>query len=1034
MEGKAQASENLSSEEKKQLLAEILGKKLEAKLYPLSYAQERLWLLIQLEEEIGAAYHIPHAYRLRGDVDVSILEKSFSKIVLRHEILRTHFVNRDGKPYQKIIRPSPFTLLVIDLESISSRAQQEVKLHQLLSQEVQCPFDLEVGPLLRAKLFRLSKEEYVLFLIVHHIIFDGWSMTLFLRELMTFYTAYKTGDTNPALKLLPIQYVDYAQWQREQVESQAGEAQLFYWQEQLEGASPVLALPTDKRRPAMQTFQGKTHKFTLSQGLTQQLKTFSKQEDVTLFMTLLAAFKVLLYRYTNEIDIIVGSPVNNRTQIELEGLIGFFVNILVLRTNLSNNPSFRVLLRQVRETALAAYNHQGVPFAKLVQVLQPKRTRRHNPLFQIMFSLQNEPNLLPELLGLIVETIPIDRGATQFDLSLVFTETGQGLVGSLEYNSDLFTEGAITGLAEHLTQLLEGIVANPDRLIGALPLLTEAEQHHILAKWNNTQRNYPQSKCIHRLFEEQVERTPMATAIIFEDKEITYQELNQLANQLARYLQKLGINSETLVGIYMDRSIEMIVGIWGVLKAGGAYVPLDPDYPQERLVFMLEDTKISIVLTQEHLQREIANYISTLLILDQDWNVIASESYENLTDKVYETNLAYVIYTSGSTGQPKGTMIVHSALRNLILWTQSTFQLDETDRVLQKTPFTFDVSVSEIFWTLTVGSCLVIAAPGEHKNRDYLIETISRYRITTVHFVPSMLQIFLDAERLETCNSLKYVICSGEVLSVNLQERFLRRLSTQLHNLYGPTEATVHVTYWQCMSSSFLEFVPIGYPIANSQIYLLDAWLNPMPIGVPGEIHIGGIGLSRGYLNRPRLTAENFVPDPFSNVAGARLYKTGDLARFLPNGIIEFLGRLDFQVKVRGFRIELGEIESTLSQYQFVRESVVNLHSEAIKDARLIAYIIPETGKLLATDQLRYFLKQKLPEYMIPSTFIQMEAFPLLPNGKINRELLPKPNTSRPVVGVPFVEPNTSLEKTLPIYGLRYYRSKISACLITSLI
>ncbi|MBW4564792.1 MAG: amino acid adenylation domain-containing protein [Mojavia pulchra JT2-VF2] len=964
---------------------------------PLSFAQQRLWFLSQLEPN-SSAYNIPTAVRLTGKLNIAALSKSLNEIIRRHEILRTTFTVVDGEAIQVIGKGENFTFSVIDLQALSEEKKQQEVLN-LAALEAQKPFDFLQGQLLRASLLQLAETDYVVLLTMHHIVSDGWSTGIFIKELTALYTAFSQGQASP-LPELPIQYADFATWQRRWLQGEVLQTQLDYWKQQLGGNLPILELPSDRPRPPIPSKNGATQPFHLSQSLTEKLKDLSKQEGVTLFMTLLAAFKVLLYRYTQQEDIIVGTPIANRNRAEIEGLIGFFVNTLVLRTNLGNNPSFRELLQQVREVTLGAYAHQDLPFERLVEELQPGRDLSHSPLFQVMFVLQNattEPIKLPEL---TLQELRLEKNTAKFDLTLSLSETETGLQGDLEYNTDIFNADKITRMWSHFQVLLEGIVSNPQQCLSELPLLTANEQHQLLVEWNNTEIDYPQDQCIHQLFEAQVEKTPDAVAVVFENQQLTYRELNTRANQLAHYLQKLGVRPEVLVGICVERSLEMVAGLLGILKAGGAYVPLDPAYPKERLGYMLADTQVSVLLTQKHLLDTLPAHSAQTVYLDQDENLFVTQSTANPISQATSENLAYVIYTSGSTGKPKGAMNTHKGLGNRLLWMQDTYQLTASDRVLQKTPFSFDVSVWEFFWPLLTGASLVIAKPGGHQDSRYLVQLIAQEKITTIHFVPSMLQVFLEETELEQCGSLKRVICSGEALSFDLQQRFFERFNAELHNLYGPTEAAIDVTYWACQPNSNEKTVPIGRPIANTQIYILDKHLQPVPIGVSGELHIGGVGLARGYWNKPELTQEKFISSPFES--GHFLYKTGDLARYLPKGDIEYLGRIDHQVKLRGFRIEIGEIEAAIHQHPEIREVVVIVTEDRQDAKRLVAYVVPQSTDISVLE-LRNFLKAKLPDYMIPSAFVVLEEFPLTSNGKIDRRALPVPDT------IQQSEENTSL-------------------------
>ncbi|MEA5603525.1 non-ribosomal peptide synthetase [Nostoc sp. UHCC 0252] len=993
----------------------ILPKVRDAEL-PLSYAQQRLWFLDQLEPN-SAFYNIPMALRLVGNLNQPALEQSLQEIIHRHEALRTNFITVDGKPSQIIQTQENWTVSVVDLKYLST-TEQEITSQELARQQAIEPFDLANGALIRTTLLVLSETEHILLVCMHHVVSDGWSMGVFVQELAALYDAYSQGQPSP-LAPLPIQYIDFAIWQREWLQGNVLQNQLTYWQQQLANAPALLSLPTDRPRPAVQTFAGAYQKFALSAELTGRLIQLSQQQGVTLFMTLLAAFDTLLYRYTGTEDILVGSPIANRDRSEIEGLIGFFVNTLVMRTDLSGNPSFSQLLTRVREIAMEAYSHQHLPFEMLVEALQPERDLSHTPLFQVMFTLQNAPVSTVELNQLSVSSTLIEGTTAKFDLTLSMENTATGVVGVWEYSTDLFDASTIERMTGHFVTLLESIIANPQQSISQLPLLTEIEQQQLLVEWNNTQVDYPQDKFIHQLFEEQVARTPDAVAVVFVDErseasrrvnqQLTYQQLNSRANELAHYLQSLGVGADVLVGICLERSLLMVVGLLGILKAGGAYVPLDPDYPQERLSFMLEDAQVRVLLTQQQLKEKLPQHQGKVVCLDADWQFISQSSQENPITTIQDSNLAYVIYTSGSTGKPKGAMNTHLGICNRLLWMQQAYQLTALDCILQKTPFSFDVSVWEFFWPLITGARLVVAKPGGHKDSAYLVNLILEQQVTYVHFVPSMLQVFLEEPSLENCRSLKRVICSGEALPVELQERFFARLECELHNLYGPTEAAIDVTYWQCFPNGNLRTVPIGRAIANTQIYILDEHLQPVPVGVAGELHIAGLGLARGYLNRKELTTEKFISNPFDN---SKLYKTGDLARYLPEGTIEYIGRIDNQVKIRGFRIELGEIEVLLNQYEEVQASCVIAREDTTGDKRLVAYIVPHQHSKPTTNELRQFLKAKLPDYMVPSAFVILESMPLTSNGKVDRRALPAPDLSSEIKDK-YVAPRTPIEEIL---------------------
>jgi amino acid adenylation domain-containing protein len=974
---------------------------------PVSFEQERLWFLYQLEP--NATYNIPLGFRIKGQLNQEVLERCLDQIIQRHETLRTRFETVEDRPVQVI---EPFISLKIPLVDLCSlpQPQREAQAMHLCTEEARSTFDLNRGDILKVKLFRLEIDDHFLFLNMHHIASDGWSVSVFFNEMNALYRAFIEGKPSP-LPELPVQYADFAVWRRQWLQGEVLEKQLGYWKKQLLGAPELLELPADRPRPTVQSYNGAIIRGQLPATLAKALHELSRTEGTTMFMTLLAAFQTLLHRYTGSQDILVGTPVSGRQYTEIEGLIGFFVNTLVMRGNLSGNPSFRILLGRTRDVALEAYAHQNLPFEKLVQQLHPQRNMSHAPVFQVLFGLQNEPETPLELTGLDLTPIALHTGTSKFDLSVFVKEHSGALELIVEFSTDLFEVGTVRRLLGHYQTLLEGIISNPDENPSRLPLMTESQRHEILVEWNRTETKYPKDRCLHELIEEQVLRTPEAVAVVFEGQKLTYRELNARATTLARHLQRQGVGPDVLVGICADRSLEMVVGLMGILKAGGAYVPLDPQYPKDRLAFMLEDSAVTVLLTQAHIAGRLPGTRARIIRLDADWQAIATENGDIEKTMVKPEHLAYMIYTSGSTGRPKGALNTHRGIVNRLLWMQDAYRLIPTDRILQKTPFSFDVSVWEFFWPLLTGARLVLARPGGHKDPVYLSQLIAKEKITTLHFVPSMLQIFLEQEGLAiSCSSLKRVICSGEVLSADLQKRFFSGIKAELHNLYGPTEASVDVTYWRCQRNSLLSFVPIGKPIANVQIYILDEQLQPAPIGVPGELHIGGVGLARAYHNRSELTAEKFIANPFSAEAGARLYKTGDLARYLPDGNIEYLGRLDHQVKIRGFRVEPGEIAGALNQHPGIQASTVIAREDTPGDKRLIAYLVNRYGAL-SSSALREYLRKKLPEHMVPSAFVTLKSLPLTPNGKIDRNALPRPELE--FAGKKFVPPATPMEMLL---------------------
>jgi amino acid adenylation domain-containing protein len=976
---------------------------------PLSFAQQRLWLVQQISPD-NNSYNLLEALKLEGSLNIAALKQSLCELVRRHEILRTTFPTVDGKPIQLIAPPGALTLPIHDLQGLSAEEQTD-QIQQMVKSLASQTFDLAVGPLVQFTLLQLSDREHVLLLKMHHIIYDGWSLNIFFTELSQLYAAFSQGLPNP-LAELPIQYADFAVWQRQWLTGEVLDRQLNYWQQQLAGVPGVLELPTDKPRPPIQTFQGGFESFQLDRDLTQRLLQLSQESQTTLFMTLLAAFLVLMSRYSGQSDIVVGSPIANRNSKSVEQLMGFFANTLALRGDLSGNPSFADFLAQVRQTTLSAYAHQDLPFEMLVEKLQLERDLSRNPLVQVMFSLQNAPQSEGNLLGLNIQNmaLPIDIKA-RFDLEVNFWEVPGGLEGVWSYNSDLFDGTTITRIAQHFQTLLQAIVANPKARIAELPMLSPTEHHQLLVEWNDTQTDYPHDKCIHQLFESQVARTPHAVAVVYGKEQLTYHELNCRANQLAHYLQSLGVGTDVLVGICVERSIEMIVGLLGILKAGGAYVPLDSEYPQERLTFMLEDARISVLLSWQSLLDKLPEHTAQIVCLDTDWHLIEKLSQDNAIADVQATNLAYLIYTSGSTGQPKGVEVVHRGV-NRLLFGVNYVHLDATQRFLQMAPISFDASTFEIWGALLHGAKCVLF-PEKIPTAQNLKEQIDKHGITILWLTAALFNSIIDDDE-KALSGIKQLLIGGEALSVAHVRKACQTLSeTQIINGYGPTEST---TFSCChpiprQIRTTIESIPIGRPIANTQVYILDQYLQPVPVGVPGELHIGGAGLALGYLNRPELTNEKFIPNPFEKEQGSRLYKTGDLARYLPDGNIEYLGRIDNQVKIRGFRIELGEVEVALSQHEDVQVSCVIVREDTPGEKQLAAYIVPQKDVTLTTSELRQFLGNKLPGYMIPSAFVILESLPLTANGKVDRRALKAP--ARTNDSNRFIEARNQLEMKL---------------------
>jgi amino acid adenylation domain-containing protein len=977
---------------------------------PLSFAQQRLWFLEQMEGEL-TAYNVPFAWRLRGYLDAEALRRSLEAIVRRHEALRTTFAMNEEEPVQVIGMIPRFELPVEDLRSFASECQ-ETEIVRRTRLEAERPFDLTCDLMLRASLLRLAEDEQVLLLTMHHIASDGWSLHILWRELGLLYDAYRR-KSDLALPALPVQYADYAAWQRQELEGERLPRLLQYWRRQLDGVS-ALELPTDRPRPPVLTYQTGRHYFWLSLELVDQLKALSQREGVTLHMLLLAAFQALLARYSGQDDIAVGTPIAGRNHAALEDLIGFFVNTLVLRTSLAGDPTFRELLGRVREVSLAAFDHQDLPFEKLVEELQPQRRVNRNPLVQAFFQSLSFSDKDLALGELEVTRIPSASGRARFDLEMHLWQKPQGIRGSVVYSTDLFDQPTMERMVGHFVTVLEAIVADVDQRLSELPLLTAPERQQLLAEWNDTAVEYPRDQCVHQRFEQQVERTPDAVAVVFQDQQFTYRELNRRSNQLAHCLRSLGVGPETLVGLCLERSVDLVVGILGILKAGGAYVPLDADYPRSRLEFMLADAQVKFLVTQERLLSRLPATDCQLVCVDRDAARLKNSAGSNPSVNAAADNLAYVMYTSGSTGQPKGVAIRHASILRLVLGNDyATFGPDRV--FLQLATVSFDASTFELWGSLLHGAKLVIA-PAGLPDLWQLEDLVKRHRVTTLWLTATFFNHVVD-HQVQALQGVQEILTGGEALSASHIRKAQAALgdAVQLVNGYGPTESTTFTACYRIPQhlSPEVESIPIGRPIANTTVYVLDRQRQPVPIGVPGELYIGGAGLARGYLNRPEMTAEKFFPNPFTNEPAARLYRTGDLCRRRGDGNLEFLGRLDEQVKLRGFRIELGEIETVLSEHPSVAQSVVAMREDRPGEKRLVGYCVPAADAALDIPALKRHLQTKLPDYMVPSTFVTLPSFPLMPSGKINRRALPEPDDSRPELDAGYEAPRTAIEQQL---------------------
>ncbi|MEH2104791.1 non-ribosomal peptide synthetase [Nostoc sp.] len=953
----------------------------------LSFAQQRLWLLGQLQGS-SASYNMPMALQLDGNLNIDALHSSLAYLLNRHESLRMYFPTVAGQPQVAIANLDDIEVLrdwglgIGDWERVLPIAiSDSPNIQRLIDAHVQEPFDLNTGPLFKAKLLQLKEQKYVLLINMHHIISDGWSMGVFVRELRQVYTAFAQNQT-PNLAPLPIKYSDYANWQRNWLQGEVLETQIDYWKNQLRDAPPLLELPTDYPRPALQSYRGDRDRYSLSSDLTLAIKTLSQQQGASLFMTLLATFSILLSRYSRQEDLCIGSPIANRAHSQTEGLIGFFVNTLILRNQIKPEQSFIEFLQQTSQTCLDAYSHQDIPFEYLVEQLQPERSMSHNPLFQVMLALENNESPDLSLPGLEIEWLPLTYPFAKFDLALMVVESDNQLNLTWEYATDIFEKSTIQRMAEQFEVLLKGIVDNPQQPINTLPLMTAPELLQ-LQRWNQTQTDYPHNKTLVDLFEQQVEKNPYNIALVFESQQLTYQQLNQKANQVAHYLiQNHQIKPDSLISICVERSLEMIIGVLGILKAGAAYVPIDPNYPQERIGFMLEDSGTSVLLSQSFLlnQLPLASLENPCQVICLDEETFTEALKENPKPQSTPNDLAYVIYTSGSTGRPKGVMIEHQAIVNLGFAWGKAFQVQHHSRLLQFGSFSFDLSIGEIATTFVTGACLYLAKKETLLPSQILVDFLTYHKISHCFLSPSALSILPQA----TLPDLQTIGVGGEACPGELVTQWAT--GRRFFNCYGPTESTVNAVLALCHPNR--KKPPIGQPISNIRIYILDAQNQPLSPGIPGELCIAGVGLARGYLNRPDLTADKFIKIYLFGKT-ERIYKTGDLARWGVDGNLEYLGRIDDQIKLRGFRIELGEVESILLQHPSVKEAIVTLYKTESNQS-LIAYVTGINNDL--STQLKNYLKSRLPDYMIPAQIIVLDELPLTPNGKVDRKSLPVPN------------------------------------------
>lgn len=964
--------------------------------------QQQMWFLQRFDSE-NAAYHIGGGLRFSGRMDRGSLEKALKEIIRRHEPLRTNIVELDGMPTAVIHEAADWKLESHSLLDTPA-ADRENELTRIAVARIREPFDLASDTLMRASLITMTEEEHALVVIVHHVAADGWSLEIIREEVTQLYQAFSAGLPSPVPEL-PIQYVDYADWYRRHVEAAAIQSEISYWKQQLRGPLPVMELPTDRPRPAVMRFRGARSRHSLSGELWSSIRRFTHTENVTLFIALLAAFKILLYRYTRQPDVIVGSATAGRFRPELEKLVGLFINNLVLRTDLSGDPTVREVLARVRETALSAFSHEHVPLDYLAEIVRPHRGLNHSPLYQVMFVLQNRQAQAMELPGLKITPLEFDAGTSRFDISVDALEQDDALHLYFEYNTDLFDAASIRRMQEHYQLLMEAMIAHPEARISKLGMLTSWERRQLTDQKDATRLSYAREMCVDEWVERQAGETPEAVAVVFGEEQVTYRELSVRSNRLAQRLRTLGVGPGSLVGVCLDRGVDLVVAPLAVWKAGGAYVPLDPEYPRQRLAFMLEDSGAAVVVTESRLLNELPREIPGVICLDRERQVLERQSAEMPARSATAENLAYVIYTSGSTGQPKGVEIQHRALVNFLTSMQREPGMVSTDRLLAVTTLSFDIAGLELYLPLVSGARVVMAPRAAAFDGEALGKLLDQMGITIMQATPVTWRLLLEAG-WEGRAGLK-ILCGGETLTRELAERLLAS-GAEVWNLYGPTESTIWSTLQRVQSGSGR--VPIGHPIANTQVYVLDEYLQPVPPGVAGELYLGGEGLARGYLHRAELTGERFVEHPFQG--GERLYRSGDLVRRLADGSLECLARVDHQVKLRGFRIELGEIEAALEKQPGVSQAVVVVREERAGDQRLTAYLTTFDRGAADAGVLRQALLAVLPEYMVPSAFVHLDKFPLTPNRKVDREALP---AAAPQVSAtsPHLAPRTTMESAV---------------------
>ncbi len=979
---------------------------------PLSFSQQRLWFLNQFAPE-GSSYNIPAILELEGELNPDALNYAVNKMIERHEVLRSSFHSVNGKPQVKIDDKFEYKIEILDL---SNDDNKEEKTKEILNEIIRMPFDLSKLPLFNIKLIKTKPDTHICAIVMHHIISDGWSIGVIVNEISELYKSFITSE-EPELEELKIQYVDYAAWQKNILTGETLEKEIEYWKNELNGASFVLEIPTDKPRPQVQTFNGSLVNFNLSEELSNKIEKISSQLNITPYMFLLGAFEILLSKYSRQSEFIIGTPIANRTKLETEKLIGFFVNTLAIRATVNKNMTVQELMKTVRAKMLSAYSHQSLPFEKLVEVIQPERDTSRSPLFQVAFVFQNAPASAIELPGLKVKQYEIEGVTANYDVTLYMQKKTGVFAGTFEYNTDLFYKETIEKIIKEFSNLLEKLTGDTKEKIKNISLVAKDDLEKLIYDFNKSGHEYEDDKCAHQKFEELVRTKPKAIALTFTEVEeklalteqLTYEEVNKRANQLARVLRKNGVTTDIIVGISLPRSFEMVISMLAILKAGGAFLPIDPTYPADRIKHMIEDSGMKILISTEKISRNYKFYNGKIINLDSEKDLISAEENTDLENITYPENLAYIIYTSGSTGLPKGTMLSHKGLLNLSLAQRDSFGITGESKVLQFSSYSFDASVWEFVMALLNGASLSLVGHDIVKLGTSLKKALEVLNITTVTLPPSVLKVIPHDENAENLPGLETIIVAGESCPPELVNKWSK--NRRFVNAYGPTETTVCASMHICRGE-YSTVPPIGKPIYNFKLYILDENLLPLPVGVPGELYIGGPGIARGYLNKPDLTAEKFIPNPFSKTYGERIYKSGDLARWLPDGELEFLGRIDSQIKLRGFRIELGEIESVLRQDKAIEDVVVDIKKDSKNDDRLIAYIVSNLDEV-DENELKLFAKTKLPDYMVPHHFIKIESIPLSPSGKVDRKALPLPDFKTLGTSVKYVAPRNETEETL---------------------